>query len=95
MLLATWSVKKTRMQKCEAETCGFRDINKHEVSLTVRVLVDDVIVSEDQGICDEFFDQLKQRFLAKDIGKLNMYTDCAFERDCNNEFLEMNQTAFA
>ena len=83
------------MEQCKAEPCVFRKIIKNEVSLTVGVHVDDIIVSGDQDLCDEFFSQLKHRFPVKNLGELKMYTGCAFERDWDEEILEMNQTAFA
>ena len=46
-------------------------------------------------LCDEFFSQLKQRFPAKNLRELRMYTGCAFERDWDKGILEVNQTAFA
>ena len=46
-------------------------------------------------MCDEFFDQLRQRFPVKNLAELKMYTGCAFERDWDNGILEINQTAFA
>ena len=45
-------------------------------------------------MCDEFFDQLRQRFPVKNLGELKIYTGCTFERDWDNEILEMNQTAY-
>ena len=83
------------MEQCKAEPCVFRKIIKSEVSLMVGVHVEDIIVSGEQGLCDEFFSQLKQRFPVKNIGELKMYTGCAFERDWDKGILEMKQTAFA
>ena len=60
----------------------------------VGVHVDDIIVSGEQ-VFDEFFSQLKQRFLVKKRGDLKMYTGCAFERDWDKGILEINHTAFA
>ena len=37
----------------------------------VGVRADDIIVSEKQGRCDEFFDHLKQPFPVKNLWKLN------------------------
>ena len=59
------------------------------------VHVDDIVVSGEHGLCDEFLSQLKQRFPVKNLGEFKMYTGCAFERDWNKGILEMNQTAFA
>ena len=47
----------------------------------VGVHVDDIIVSGEEDLGDEFFSQLKQRFPVKTLGELKMYTGCAFERD--------------
>ena len=79
----------------KAEPCIFRNIINNKISLMVGVHVDDIIVSGKQDICDEFFDQLRQRFPMKSLGELKMYTGCAFERDWDNGILEINQTAFA
>ena len=95
LLLVTWLVEKIEMEQCKAEPCVFRKIIKNEVSLMVGVNVDDIIVSGEQDLCDEFFSQLKQRFPVKNLGELKMYTGCAFERDWDKGILEMNQTAFA
>ena len=95
LLLVTWLVEKIGMEQCKAEPCVFRKIIKNEVSLMVGVHVDDIIVSGEQDLCDEFFSQLKQRFPVKNLGELNMYAGCAFERDWDKGILEMNQTAFA
>ena len=95
LLLVTWLVEKNRMEQCKAEACVFSKIIKNKVSLMVGVHVDDIIVSGEQVLCDEFFSQLKQRFPVKNLGKLKMYTGCAFERDWDKGILEMNQTAFA
>ena len=53
------------MQQCKAEPSILRKIIKNEVSLMVGVHVDDIIVSGEQVLCDEFFSQLKQRFPVK------------------------------
>ena len=95
LLLVTWQVEKIGMEQCKAEPCVFRKIVKNEVSLMVGVHVDDIIVSGEQDLCDEFLSQLKQRFPVKNLGELKMYTGCAFERDWDKGILEMNQTAFA
>ena len=94
--LVTWLVDKVGMEQSKAEPCSFRKIAKNEVSPMVGVHVDDIMVPGEQGIMrDEFFDQLKQRFLVKNLGELKMYIGCAFERGWNNEIFDMNQTAFA
>ena len=82
------------MEQCKAEPCVFRKIIKNGVSVMVRVHVDYIIVSGERDMCDEFFGQLKQRFPAKTLRGLKMYTGCVFERDWDNGILEMNQTAF-
>ena len=94
LLLVAWLVEKIVMEQCKAEPCVFRKVIKNEVSLMVGVHVDDIIVSGEQVLCDEFFSQLKQRFPAKNLGEFKMYTGCAFERDWEKGILEMNQTAF-
>ena len=60
------------MEQCKVETCVFRKINKNEMSLMVGVHVNDIIVSREQDMCDEFFGQLKQRFPVKTLGELKM-----------------------
>ena len=52
----------------KAEPCIFRNIINNKVSLMVGVHVDDIIVSGKQDICDELFDQLRQRFPMKSLG---------------------------
>ena len=95
LLLETWLVEKIGMAQYKAEPCVFRKIIKNEVSLMIGVYhVDDIIVSEEQDLCDEFFGQLKQRFQVKNLGELKMYTGCAFERDWGKGILEMDLTAF-
>ncbi|CAM9864367.1 unnamed protein product, partial [Ascophyllum nodosum] len=95
LLLVTRLVEKIGMEQCKAEPCVVRKIIKNEVSLMVGVHVNDIIVSGEQDLCDEFFSQLKQRFPVKNLGELKMYTGCAFERDWDQGILETNQTAFA
>ena len=95
LLLVTWLVEKIGMKQCKAEPWVFHRIVKNEVSLMVGVHVDDIIVSRDQDLCDEFFSQLKQRVPVKNLGELKMYTGCAFERDWDRGILEMNRMAFA
>ena len=95
LLLVTWLVEKIGMEKCKAEPCVFREIVKNEMSLMVGVHVDDIIVSGEQDLCDEFFSQLKQRFPVKTLGELKMYTGYAFERDWDKGILEMSQTSLA
>ena len=95
LLLVMWLVEKIGMEQYKAEPCVFRKIIKNEVSLMVGVYVDDIIMAGEQDLCVEFFGQLKQRFPVKNLGKLKMYTGCAFERDWDKRILEMNQTAFA
>ena len=82
-----------RMDQCKAVPCTYRKMVNDKVSLMVGAHVDDIIVSGDQDMCDEFFGQLRQRFPAKNLEKLKIYTGCAFERDWDNGILEMNQTA--
>ena len=95
LLLVRWLVEMMRMEQCKAEPCIFRKTIKNKVSLMVGVHVDDIIVSGEQDMCDEFFDQLRQCFPVKNLGELKMYTGCVFERDWDNGILEINQTAFA
>ena len=95
LLLVTWLVEKIGMEQCKAEPCVFRKIIKNELSLMVGVHVDDIIVSGEQDVRNEFFGQLKQRFPMKNLGELKMCTGCVFERDWDNGILEMNQTVFA
>ena len=68
LLLVTWLVEKIGMEQCKAEPCVFRKIIKNKVTLMVGVYVDDIIVSGEQDLCDEFFNQLKQRFPVKNLG---------------------------
>ena len=68
LLLVTWLVEKIGMERCQAEPYVFRKIIKNKVSLMVGVHVDDIIVSGEQDLCDEFFGQLKQRFPVKTLG---------------------------
>ena len=56
------------MEQCKAEPCVFRKTIKNEMSLMVGVHVDDIIVSGEQDLFDEFVGQLKQRFPAKKLG---------------------------
>ena len=94
LLLVTCLVEKIGMEQCKAEPRGFRKIIKNEVPLMVGVHVDGIIVSGEQGMCDEFFGQLEQRFPVKKLGEPKMYTGYTFERDWDNGILERNQTAF-
>ena len=95
LFLVTWLVEKIGMEQCKAEPCVFGKIIKNEMSLMVGVHVDNVIVSGEQNMCDEFFGQLKQRFLVKNQRELKMSTGYAFGRDWDKGILEMNQTSFA
>ena len=69
------------MKQCKAEPCVFRKRASDEISLTVGVHVDDIIVSDDHDVCDQVFKQLRERFPVKDQGDLKIYTGCAFVRD--------------
>ena len=60
-----------------------------EVSLMVRIHVDDTIVSGEQDACDKFFARLKERFLVKIQGE--MYIFCAFVRDWESGVLESDR----
>ena len=81
ILVTTWLVEKIAMDQCKAEPCFFCKITKHEVSLMVKVPVDDIIVSGERDMCDDVFGQLKQRFPVKNLGELEIYTCFAFKRD--------------
>ena len=60
LLLETWLlVEKIGTEQCKAEPCVFRKIIKNEVSLMVGVHVDDIIVSGDRDLWNEFYGQLK------------------------------------
>ena len=65
----------------QSQTVCFSQDYKNGVSLIVGVHVDDIIVSGERDLCDDFFGQLKQRFPVKNLGELTMYTGCAFKRD--------------
>ena len=95
LLLVMWLVEMVRMEQCKAEPCIFHNMIDNKVSLIVGVHIDDIIVSGEHDMCDEFFDQLRQRFPLKNPGELKMYTGCVFERDWDNGILDINQTAFA
>ena len=73
----------------------FQLVVKDELSLTVGVHVDDIIVSGGKNARKKFFALLKERFPVKRQGEINMYTGCAFVRDWELGVLEMNQTAHA
>ena len=55
LLLVRWLVEKVGMEQCKAKPCVFRKIIKNEMSLMGGVHVDDIIVSGEHDICDEFF----------------------------------------
>ena len=82
------------MEQCKAEPCVFRKKVGDEISLMAGVHVDDIIVSGEHDVCDQFFKQLRERFPVKNQGERNMYTGCAFVRDWEHGVLEVNQTAF-
>ena len=68
LLLVTWLVEKIGMEQCKAEPSVFRKIIKNEVSLMVGVHVDDIVVSGEHDLYDEFCSQLKQCFPVKTLG---------------------------
>ena len=82
------------MEQFKVEPCVFRKKVGDEISLMVGVHVDDIIVSGEHDVCDQFFKQLRERFPVKNQGELKMYTGCAFVRDWEHGVLEVNQTAF-
>ena len=57
--------------------------------------VDYMIVSGKQGICDEFFGQLKQSCPVKNLREVKTHTGSAFKRNWDKIILEMNQAVFA
>ena len=57
------------MEQCKAETCVFRKRVKNGVSLMVGVHEDDIIVSGEQGMRDEFFNQLKLKEFDSEMRK--------------------------
>ena len=81
LLLVTWLVEKIGMAQGKTEPRVFHKIFKNEVSLMARVHVDYIIVSGELDMCDELFDQLKQRFPVENLGELKMCTGYTFERD--------------
>ena len=95
MLLVNWLVEEIGLEQCKAEPCVFRLMVKDEVSLTIGVHVDDIIVSGGKNACDKFFTKLMDRFPVKNQGELKMYTGCAFVRDWESGVLEVNQAAYA
>ena len=64
LLLVRWLVEMMRVKQCQAEPCIFRKMINNKVSLMVGVH-DDIIVSGEQDMCNEFFYQLRQRFPVK------------------------------
>ena len=94
LLLVKWLVEVMGMEQSKAEPCIFRKMINGKVTLMIGVHVDDIIVSGEKDVCDEFFSELKERFPVKHQGELKMYTGCAFERDWENGILEISQTAF-
>ena len=97
LLLATWLVEETGMEQCKPKSCDFPTNVENEGSLMIGVHVNDLTVSGEQGMYYELFDHLEQCFPVKSLRELNMYrcTGCSFERDWDNEILEMSQTRFA
>ena len=61
------------MKQCKDDSCISRKTLQHELSLMIGVHVDHTIVSvEEDMICDEFFDNLKQRLPVKNMGELEI-----------------------
>ena len=72
LLLVKWLVENMGMEQCKAEPCIFRRMTNKNASLMVGVHVDDIIMSGVKGVCDAFFDELKERFPVKHQGELKM-----------------------
>ena len=94
LLLVNWLVEELQMEQCKAEPCVFRKKVGDEISLIVGVHVDDIIVSGEHDVRNQFFKQFRGRFPVKNQGELKMYTGCAFVRNWEHGVLEVNQTAF-
>ena len=60
-LLVNWLVEELQMEQCKDEPCVFRKKVGDEISLVVGVHVDDMIVSGEHDVCDQFFKQLRER----------------------------------
>ena len=73
LLLVTWLVDKIGMEQCKAEPCVFRQVVENGVDVHIDDITS-IILSGEQGLRDELFDQLKQHFPVKNLGKLKMYT---------------------
>ena len=69
------------MEQYKTEPYAFHYIVDKKMSLKAGDHVDDIRVSEKQGMLDVLFDQLKQRFPVKNLRGQNMYTGSAFECD--------------
>ena len=74
LLQVTWLLEKIEIEQCNVKPCVFRKVVENEVSPMVGIHVDGIVESEEQGMCDEFFEQLKQCFPVKNLGKINMHT---------------------
>ena len=54
-----------KMEQCKTEPCIFRKKANHMVSLLVGVQhihADDIIVMRENDVCDELYNELKERF---------------------------------
>ena len=70
------------------------DPKSKTVKIMLAVHVDDMIVAGRKLSCEWLRIALSEKFPVNNLGPLNWYTGCAFERDRRNGTIKIHQTAF-
>ena len=78
-------------EQCLADPCVFRLMEGDAVVLTLVVHVDDVFVVGKQERCDRFALELNELVPAKNLGELEWYAGCHYQRDSRTGRLTISQ----
>ena len=77
-----------------ADPCIFRLMEGSSVKVILAVHVDDMIVVRTKKDCDHLRDLLSKSFPTKNLGELNWYMGCLYERNRSKGTLKISQPAF-
>ena len=79
-----------------SEPCVLRllDPKSNDTKVMIAVHVDDMIVAGNKLDCDWLRSALSEAFPVNNLGPLNWYTGCAFERNRRRGTIKIHQTAF-
>ena len=84
--------RKYGLEQCQVDPCIFRlRDHKGKVEIMMAIHVDDMVVAGKKDDCDKLRKYLNEAFPLNDLGNLNHYVGCTFERNRDSGDMTISQ----